>query len=221
MLKRIAQVFCLLVLGVACAGPQKPVSAADEATLPVYVIGQGWHGGIAFRRADIPPGLLPESADFPGVEYLEFGWGHRDYYQARDPGFWLLLDAAIWPSPSVLHVVGVHDSIHQRFVGFEIVRLDIPRSGFAELVAFIHASFHRNDAARAVPLRRGIVVNSFFYPATGSFHLFNNCNTWAAHALESTGYSLGMPLPFTINQLLERVRRLATPQPKEDGLQNQ
>ncbi len=206
MLKRIARLFCLILLCVACSGPQKIVSAAGDSTMPVYVIGHGWHAGIALRRADI----LPESADFPGADYLEFGWGDRDYYQASAPDFWLLLQAAFRSSASVLHVIGVQGSIDERFAGFEIVRLEIPRNRFFDLVAFIHASFQREAATtKAVPLRRGFGANSFFYPSTGEFHLFNNCNTWVARALEFAGYAMGAPLPFTVDQLLARTRRLS------------
>lgn len=78
-----------------------------------------------------------------------------------------------------------------------------------ELAAFIYASFQRQvGTAKAVPLQRGSTADSLFYPAVGEFHLFNNCNTWVAHALESAGYAMGLPLPFTTGQLLTRARRL-------------
>ncbi|MEW6039230.1 MAG: DUF2459 domain-containing protein [Pseudomonadota bacterium] len=173
------------------------------------MIGQGWHAGIALRRADIPPGLVPESADFPGADYLELGWGDWDYYQAGDPGLWLLLKAALWPTAAVLHVVGVKGAITDRFGGFEIVRLDVARSRFADLAAFIHASFLRDGAAKAWPIRSGYGRDSFFYPATGKFHIFNTCNTWAARALEAAGYPMGKLLPFTVEQLMARARRHA------------
>lgn len=207
---------CLLSLCSACAGPTKTPLAAGQPTTPIYVIGQGWHAGIAIRRADIPPGLLPESADFPNADYLEVGWGDWDYYQADDPGLWLLLKAAFWPTPSVLHVVGVQGSISDRFSGFEIVRLDVAHTDVADLAAFIHRSFARGDAAKTPALRRGQGLNSFFYPATGTFHLFNNCNTWAATALEAANYSMGWPLPFSVEQLIARVRRHAAAQDGSD-----
>jgi uncharacterized protein (TIGR02117 family) len=210
MLKRFPRLFCLLLLCAACSGPHKMVSAADESSMPVYVISHGWHAGIALRRTD----LLPESADFPGADYLEFGWGDWDYYQTRDPGLWRLLQAAFWSSNSVLHVMGIQGSIGESFSGFEIVRLEIPSDRFFDLAAFIHASFQRETAAaKTLPLRRGFGANSIFYPAAGEFHLFNNCNTWVARALESAGYDMGAPLPFTTDQLLARTRRLSSAPP--------
>lgn len=210
ILRRIACLFGALMFGAACSAPQKPVPAAAETTLPLYLIGYGWHAGIAVPRTD----LLPEAADFPGADYLEFGWGDRDYYQAGDPGVWLLLQAACCSAAGLLHVAGVQGDVGRRFAGLETVRLEIPRDRFVALVAFIRASFQRGTgAAKALPLRRGSTAASWFYPAAGGFHLFNNCNTWVARGLEAAGYSLGWPLPFTTGQLLARARRLEAAEP--------
>lgn len=205
MLKRIPRLLGLILLGAACSGPQKMAPAAGDATLPVYLIGYGWHAGIAVPKTD----LLPEAADFPGADYLEFGWGDRDYYQADDPGIWRLLSAACCSSAGVLHMMGAQGSVSERFAGYEMVRLEIPRDRFVKLVAFIDTSFQRKAGEiKAEPLRRGSTAAGWFYPAAGGFHLFNNCNTWVARGLEAAGYSLGWPLPFTTNQLLARARRL-------------
>jgi uncharacterized protein (TIGR02117 family) len=214
MTNRLALLLCLSSLCSACAGLAKtpPPPNPGEPSSPIYVIGQGWHAGIALRRADIPPGLVPESADFPEADYLELGWGDFDYYQADDPGLGLLLKAALWPTASVLHVVGVKGAVAGRFGGFEIVRLEVTRSRFADLAAFVHASFLRDGAAKAGPIRRGYGWDTYFYPATGKFHIFNTCNTWAARALEAAGYPMGKLLPFTVEQLMARVRRHAAAQ---------
>lgn len=213
MLNRLALLLCLLLLCPACAGPAKvplfPVQG--EPSSPIYVIGQGWHVGLAVRRMDIPRGLLPESADFPAADYLELGWGDWDYYQAGDPGLWLTLKAALWPTASVLHVVGVTGAVTDRFGGFEIVRLDVARRGVAGLVAFVHRSFARDGAAKAVPIGPGYGRDSLFYPARGKFHIFNTCNTWTARALEAAGYPMGMFEPFTADQLMAKVRPFAAP----------
>jgi uncharacterized protein (TIGR02117 family) len=161
--------------------------------------------GLAIRVADIPGGLVPESADFPEADYLELGWGDWDYYQADDPGLWLTLKAGLWPTTSVLHVVGVRGAISDRFGGFEIVRLDVAPGGVAALATFIHRSFARDGAAKVTPVGPGWGRDSLFYPARGTFHMFNTCNTWTARALEAAGYPMGRP--FTADQLMTKVRR--------------
>jgi len=86
-------------------------SPLNAATL--YVVNHGWHTGLVIRRGDIPPGLWTEHAQAPPGEFLEAGWGEREFYQSRDPGLWLALRAALWPQASVLHLVGVWRSLFQ------------------------------------------------------------------------------------------------------------
>ena len=40
---------------------------AARAETTIYVTSNGWHTGIAIARADLPPGLVPEAADFPNA----------------------------------------------------------------------------------------------------------------------------------------------------------
>lgn len=213
----------LLCLFSAYAGPALPPSIpgqgeasapayahslhpAGESAVSIYVVNHGWHTGLIVRRADIPLGFIPESADFPAADYLELGWGDWDYYQASDPGLWLTLKAGLWPTASILHVVGIQTAVSERFAGYGVIRLDVGRAGFARLVAYLHHSFLRSGTVKARPLRSGWELNSFFYPASGKFHLFNNCNSWVARGLEVAGYPIGIFEPVTTVQLTAKIR---------------
>lgn len=200
----------LLLLSAACSGANKNARLPEEPHASIYVVNHGWHTGLIVRRADIPAGLWPESGDFPGADYLELGWGDWDYYQANDPGLWLTLKAAFWPTASVLHVVGIRGNLFDRFGGFEIIRLDPGSLGFAELAAFIDQSFARGGKARALAIGPGLVVgHSYFYVAHGRFHLFNTCNGWTARALEAAGYPMGIFRPLTADQVMAKARPFA------------
>lgn len=204
-----ALLLCLLCS--ACAVPTKDTQllAQKEPSASIYVVNHGKHAGLIVRRADIPQGLWPESGDFPGTDYLEVGWGDWDYYQADAPGLWLTLKAALWPTASVLHVVGVKGSVADRFAGFEVIRLDLARSGFARLADYIHRSFARHGAEKAAPVGPRLYGDNLFYPARGKFHIFNTCNAWLARALEAAGYPMGIFRPVTADQLVAKVRRFA------------
>lgn len=218
-IKRLALLWCLLPLCAACAGPVRmpaaaaPVAVAATGNTTIYVVEQGWHVGVALRRTDLPAGWVPERVDFPEADYLELGWGDRAFYQADDPGLGLLLAAALWPTASVLHVVGVEGALGDHFDSAEILRIEVTHREFSDFAAFLHHSFAREDAANTPALGPGHVADSFFYPATGTFHVFNNCNTWAALALEAAGVPMGRPLPFTAGQLMTRAARHATAAP--------
>jgi len=206
-----ALLFCLLWLCSACAGPAlpPPFPVLGEAAVSIYVLNHGWHTGLVVRRADIPSDFIPESADFPAADYLELGWGDWDYYQASDPGLWLTLKASLWPTASVLHVVGIQGPAADRFAGYEVIRLVVARDDFAKLAAYLHHSFLRTGALKTTPIASGWGSNSIFYPARGKFHLFNTCNSWMARALEAAGYTMGMVEPVTSEQLMAKIRLFA------------
>lgn len=177
------------------------------ARKPVYLVSHGWHAGIVVRRADLPAALWPESEDFPGAEYLEVGWGDRDYYQAREPGIWLMLKAAFWPTPSVLHIVGFSAPVASYFPHSEVVELELSQHGFERLAGFVHDRFDRNGAARAARLGPGLYGLSGFYPAHEKFHLFNTCNVWTARVLRAAGLPVTPSSAITTDNVMSQARR--------------
>jgi uncharacterized protein (TIGR02117 family) len=196
---------------VACAptpavAPQPSVGARGVA---VYLVAHDDHTGIAIRRSDIPAGLWPESRDFPQTEFLEVGWGARDYYMGRDQGFWGTLKAAVGHTRSVLHVAGFRGSPADTFRGSEVIELSIPREGFERLVRTIHDAHERAGAAAAASLGPGLYGDSRFYPAWQQFNLFNTCNVWTARALRSAG----LPIEDAITKegLMSQARRIGKP----------
>jgi uncharacterized protein (TIGR02117 family) len=165
------------------------MAAGPGRSLPVWLAAPDWHTGVVLRRADIPEGLVPESSDFPKANYLEFGWGDRDYYPAPEPGPWLALRAALVPGPAVLHVAGFHSAPPEFFGTDHVLRIDLPPADYRRLAAFVHESFAR-DGTKAAALGPGLYGDSRFYPARGGFHLFENCNVWTARALQAGGLAV-------------------------------
>lgn len=191
----------------ACATPVAVPTARDaEPVTSVYLVSHGWHTGIVIRRSDIPPALWPESRDFPAAELLEVGWGDREYYPAPEPGIWIGLKALLLPTPSVLHVVGLHGSAVDAFPGSEIVELRLPRAGVERLVNFVHDAYDRAGGAPVPALGPGLYGDSRFYPARENFHLLHNCNAWTVRALQAAG------LPFantiTVDGIMTPARAL-------------
>ena len=184
----------------ACAsGPIAPLPDAP-AELPVFVVPQGGHTGIAVRRADIPAGLVPERRDFPAADYLEFGWGDREFYMADAPTSGVSFRAAFVPTPSAVHVAGVRGDLAAGFPGAEIVEIRVSRPALEGLLRHVHASFAREGDA-APSLGRG------FYPGRESFHLFRTCNVWTAGALRAAG--LPVQSALTVEGIMAQVRPLS------------
>jgi uncharacterized protein (TIGR02117 family) len=179
----------LLVLG-ACAAPQpNPVDPRNaEPRVAVYLVAHEKHSGIAVRRTDIPAGLWPEIRDFPQADYLEVGWGDRDYYYGRNQGFTDALRAAFGTNnPSVLHVAGVRGPLTRSFPASEIIEVELSRDGFDRLVRYIQDEYDRAGAAAAAPLGPGLYGESRFYPGRRTFRLSRTCNVWTAQGLREAG----------------------------------
>jgi uncharacterized protein (TIGR02117 family) len=190
-------VLVLALLLTACAA--EPVAPAhSQPALPrtagpaltIFVTSNGWHSSIVFARADLPPGRVPEAADFPDARFLEFGWGDAEYYPAKDATVGMALSAALVPTPAVVHVAGLPVEPARRYPKAEVVPISVDAQGLGRLVKFIDATFARGGGPRATATGLGLYATSLFYPALGRFHLFNTCNTWTARALAAAGFDV-------------------------------
>ncbi len=189
----------------ACAAPL-PASETEARDQVVYVVSNGWHTAIvvpALRASE----FLPEAGDFPEAAYLEFGWGDRVYYRAKDPGLAVALEAALTPTPAVMHVTVRPRPPMQIPDGDEVVSLALTKSGLRGLIEAIAGDFTRRQGNRAAPLSPGLYPLSRFYEAEGSFHLFNTCNTWTARMLQAGGVALSPSGIVTADDLMDRLRR--------------
>ena len=197
----------ILLAPVACAtAPTGPAPRPDEPAVSFWLVTQDAHTGIAVRRADIPAGLWPESRDFPQADYLEVGWGERNYYMGRDQGFWGTLRVALGSNPSVLHVAGIRGPLPARFPASEIVELSLPASGYERLIRHIHDAYDRSGVPVVAPLGPGLYGDSRFYPGRESFSLLRTCNVWTAQGLREGG--LPVSDAITLEGLMSQVRTM-------------
>lgn len=195
-------------LAVACAAPQghQPAPPQVMPSRLIYIVSHGWHTGIVLRRGDVQPDRWPEAADFSDAEYIEVGWGDRDYYRASDPGPWLAFKAAVWPTPGVLHVVGFRGSVSAYFPASEVVALAVSESGLERLSTLIGASHERDASGRSAPLGPALYGQGRFYSSRERFHLFRTCNVWTAQALIAAGVDVSPGRSLTAGGLLSQLR---------------
>ena len=204
----------LALLLTACAAPPPapPPSQTDlGAKTVIFVTSNGWHSGISAAKADLPSDRLPETVDFPEARFLEFGWGDAVFYPAKQVTLGKTLRAALVPTPAVVHVVGLRAEPAHSFPKAEVVSLPIYDENFGRLVDFVDASFEHSGAVRAAATGPGLYATSRFYPAKGSFHLLNTCNTWTARALAAAGFDVSASGTSRAEALMQQVRTLVRP----------
>jgi uncharacterized protein (TIGR02117 family) len=173
----------------------------------VRVVSNGWHTAIVIPRSEVvATGLLPESAHFPGAAFLEFGWGDRVYYPAKEKTLGMTLGAALTATPAVMHMVGRARAPGRTDADSEVVRVALTEGGIRLLVRAIAGEFERPEGGSAEPISPGLYPDSHFYDARGTFHLLNTCNTWAARMLRAGGVNLSPSGVITADELMARLR---------------
>ncbi len=201
----------LVVLAAQCHLPRRTVtSGGGEHASAVYVVQHGWHAGIAVRRADVPAPRWPVLDEFPEAKYLEVGWGEARYYPGESRGLWGMLRAGAWPTGSVVHVVPIHRAVPDRFPGRTVVRVPVDAASLDALTAFVAGSFAADSTERLPVAAPGYYVDSRFYQSSLTYHVFNNCNHWAAAALEAAGCDVSPRWSFTVGRVIRRAQACGT-----------
>lgn len=174
----------------ACAGPEEKNVLHQEPTLSIYVIRHAWHTGIAIAGEHLGPELGFLDDHFATANWYEIGWGDRRFYQADETTVGLTLQAAMWPTDSVLHVTALPEKPDTYFSNNRVIEIAVGQSGHERMVSAIAEYFERNQKDDAIVSGDGLYGESLFFEATGNFHVFNNCNTWTARLLKRAGVSV-------------------------------
>lgn len=184
------------------------VIESGEAVHSIYVVSHGWHAGIVINQGDVSKEWWPEQDAFPTARFLEVGWGDSAYYQHPDPGIGVLLRAGLLPTPGVLHVVGFTSDVTDYFSQSEVIRLEISKRGMEDLSRYIHDTYKGEYQHIPEPIGPGLYGKSYFYRARGTYHVFNNCNHWAARALREAHCPVSTRRSITVGMLLRQVREI-------------
>jgi len=203
------------VLG-GCASQGLDGVAVDPSPLGahrIFVLGHGYHTGLAVHAREVPEAAWPARRDFPDADYLELGWGDREYYPREHPGAWLALRALFTPSSSTLHVVPVAGPLTRFFRDSEIIELQVSQAGFECMVEFVRQTHELDADGRAIIVSSELQDGSRFYASPRTFHAFENCNVWVARSLEAAGLPVHPETAITAEMLLRQVRRLRVAAP--------
>ena len=200
---------CLLLLVAACTSGSAPPPAGAAADHRLWVTSNDWHTRIVVATADLPVGLLPEAEDLVQAGWLAIGWGDREYYPMPDPPRRLAVKAALLPSASVLHLIPMA-APPRSFEGFEVLEMAVSGSSLGAMLVAIDAEIDRQGAPRAPIAAPGLYPESLFYPATGTFHIFNTCNSWVARQLQTAGLPIRAAGVITAEDLMRQLRPLPT-----------
>jgi len=172
----------------------------DAAKVKIVLVSNGYHAGLALPRAALAefasergyPALIAVAQRFAAFDWIEFGWGDREFYQSvptvRDISLPVALRALFSSgNKAVLHVVGITGDPARVFTAGELVRIPLSRNGFERMLHELDATFVPPQGGALPDLGRGLYGPSLFYPANGTFSVFKVCNHWIADLLGAAG----------------------------------
>ena len=203
----------IIILG-GCSAKPYIVSYAEKfegsGQNGVYVVSHGWHTGFVIPAPEIQ-GVIPElEKRFGGIHYIEFGWGDKGFYQAKETTSGLTLRAIFWPTESVVHSVAVPQKVEEYFSNSEVAKLCLSDGELSALIGFISRSFFRDKSGNLFELQKGIYGDSQFYSGVGVFYLMNMCNRWTAKGLKSIGMDISPTLKLTAGSVMNYLTKANT-----------
>jgi uncharacterized protein (TIGR02117 family) len=166
------------------------------------VVSHGWHTGFVVPTTAILTKIPKLKQRFGEVSYIEFGWGDKGFYQAREITSGLTIKAIFWPTDSVVHAVAVPVKAADYFRNSEIEDLCLSDREFSSLIEFISGSFYRDGSGDIQTMKKGIYGDSQFYKGVGNFYLMNTCNSWTAKGLKSTGMNITPTFKLTAGSIM-------------------
>ena len=192
-----------------CLGPKEGLYPPKDSqyTKSIHIINLGWHSGIIFKHKEINDSLWPAIKNFPETEYIEVGWGDAGFYQADENTVWLGAKALLWPTTSVLHVVGMNRPPQEYFRGYRIIKIELSDAGYNRLCTFIQKSYSKNNDGSVIPLGHGLYGESRFYKANGKYTFANTCNNWIAKAVREAGCPVTPAYGCTSGNLFSQLQK--------------
>ncbi|HEY8288264.1 MAG TPA: DUF2459 domain-containing protein [Acetobacteraceae bacterium] len=175
----------------ACSAANPPIaepSPSDNAI--VFVIERGWHTDIGFPVEEIAGPLATLERRFPGVRFLTFGFGERQFLLSKRTTFGGMLSALL-PSSSALLMTALSAPPDAAFGQKNVVVLHVSREGLERIETRVWDELEKSPAGEPVLLTDGPYEGSVFYAARSTYDAFDTCNTWTATLLRAGG----LPMP--------------------------
>lgn len=177
---------------------------ATKDGVDLYVISNGVHTDICFAIDDANlnwEGILDFNkyqTERSQIKYLSIGWGDKGFY--FDTPTWAdlsaktALTAAFLPSATAMHITALKQTPR---VGEMIRKTQVTKVQLDKIENYILKHLQqKNGKAILIDCCRYDGFDDNFYEATGHYHLFRTCNTWANQSLKKGGVKTATWAPF-------------------------
>lgn len=194
---------CSLIVTPPLDQPQQSLGIAPGvgASTPLFVFSHGHHSGLT-----LPAEVFREDFGLQGEpledQWLEFGWGDEGFYRTDQVSLRLAMQALLYPTPSVMHLVLSSQSPEKLYPYSPVRVFELKPAQTAALRQYLLKSFQRNDDGTPIELGPGRYGRSQFYRGRRKFFFPRTCNSWTAGALRTTGREVhAITAPGLLRQL--------------------
>ena len=202
----LAYLLLALVLGLAPLNRDFRPTPPQDGGITVYLRTNGVHAELVLPasapydwRAELPPAEVVDAARLatpPGLTWIAFGWGDRDFFIRTRT--WADLRPATAASALVgLGPAAMYVEYLARPQDYRAQRIDVSAAQYARLVDGLRAGFARDAGGR--PRRiddPGYFDTDAFYEGTGRYSLVLTCNEWIRRVLAGAGVRTAAWAPF-------------------------
>ncbi|WP_139956011.1 TIGR02117 family protein [Flavicella sediminum] len=136
------------------------------------------------------------------MNYVGFGWGDKGFY-LNTPTWSDLTAKTAFKAAFGFGGTALHTTYYQKIsTSDHCVQLQLTEQQYKTLCQYIlNSALQKNNAFIPIDTNANYGNHDAFYEATGTYHLFNTCNTWTNTALKKSGQNACL-WTVTANQLL-------------------
>jgi hypothetical protein len=211
---RLLLIAVVLSLAACSADPVETAAPADGQApgqpADLYVLRRGRHTDLVLPVAELSGPLATLQPQFPGAQYLVFGFGDRQYMLATHKNLFHALLAPL-PGAGIMLVSGIRDTPAQVYGADHLTALSLPQARLAGVEDFIWQSLQPDANGAVSPYMQGKYAGNTYYASSKTYYGFYTCNTWTAEALQAGGFPVHSGGVLFSGQVWEQVRALPPP----------
>jgi uncharacterized protein (TIGR02117 family) len=217
MWRRRIGVFVGLIAGslCGCTWTPRPTQMPVAGDAMIYVVGRGWHTDIGLPVDAVHGPLAGLEGEFPGVRFMVFGFGERNYLLRRTAGSGEML-TALFPSKSAILVTALEAPPTEAFADEQVVTLRLTQAGVDRVAELIWQALEKTADGSALRLADGPYPGSLFYASSETYDAFHTCNTWTARLLRDSGVPVDPRGVLFVGQVMRQVAAIAAVQARQD-----
>jgi uncharacterized protein (TIGR02117 family) len=173
--------------------------------IEIYILSNGVHTDIVLPTKNnecdwskFIPYETTKSTD-SSYQFIAFGWGDKGFY-LETPTWGDLTFKVAFKAAFGLGSSAIHTTYHKEMkTGKDCRKIKISRNQYQKLITYIKNSFDLNKHQQPIFIPTNAVygMNDAFFEGTGTYNLFQTCNTWANNGLKSCGQKACLWTPFS------------------------